>query len=90
MAKRSTSLSVPKEMQKQYDEITQLMDAFSRERLNDEYAQLSRELAATLCRKRPSPLMPGKAGPWACGIVHALGMVNFLYDSSQNPHVPSS
>ncbi|MDZ8257440.1 DUF6398 domain-containing protein [Nostoc sp. ChiQUE01b] len=37
------------------------------------------------CRKRPSPLATGQAKSWACGIVHALGMVNFLYDSSQTP-----
>jgi hypothetical protein len=89
MAKRSKSQSVPKEMQERFDEITQLTDAFSRERLNDEYVQLCRELTATLCRKRPSPLVRGKANTWACGIIHALGMVNFLYDSSQTPYVPS-
>ncbi len=90
MAKRSTSQNVPKEMQERFDEITQLTDAFSREYLNDEYAQLCRELTATLCRKRPSPLVGGKVHTWACGIIHALGLVNFLYDSSQTPHVPSS
>ncbi len=89
MAKRSTSLSVPKEMQERFDEITRLTDAFSQERLNEEYAQLCRELTATLCRKRPSPLLRGNAKTWACGIVHALGLVNFLYDSSQTPHVPA-
>jgi hypothetical protein len=89
MVKRSTSLSVPKEMQERFDEITRLTDAFSQERLNEEYAQLCRELTATLCRKRPSPLVRGNANTWACGIVHALGLVNFLYDSSQKPHVPS-
>jgi len=89
MAKRSTSQNVPKEMQERFNEITQLTDAFSREHLNDEYAQLCRELTATLCRKRPSPLVGGKVHTWACGIIHALGLVNFLYDSSQSPHVPT-
>jgi hypothetical protein len=89
MAKRSSSLSVPKEMQERYNEITRLTDAFSQERLNEEYAQLCRELTATLCRKRPSPLARGNANTWACGIIHALGLVNFLYDSSQKPYVPS-
>jgi hypothetical protein len=90
MPKRSTSQAVPKEMQARFDEITQLTDAFSQAYLNDEYAQLCRQLTATLCRKRPSPLMRGKADTWACGIIHALGMVNFLFDSSQTPHVSSS
>jgi hypothetical protein len=90
MPKRSTSESVPKEMQAKFDEITQLTNAFSQTYLNDEYAQLCRQLTATLCRKRPSPLARGKATTWACGIIHALGMVNFLFDSSQTPHIPAS
>ena len=90
MSKRSASQNVPKDMQARFDEITQLTDAFSQEYLNDEYADLCRQLTATLCRKRPSPLSQGKATTWACGIIHALGMVNFLFDSSQKPHVPAS
>lgn len=90
MHKRSTSQQVPKEMQARFDEITQLTDAFSQAYLNDEYAQLCRQLTSTLCRKRPSPLSQGKATTWACGIIHALGMVNFLFDASQTPHVPAS
>ncbi|GHO61280.1 hypothetical protein KSC_032390 [Ktedonobacter sp. SOSP1-52] len=90
MAKRSTSQQVPKEMQKCFEEITLLTDTFSQTYLNDEYLQLCRELTATLCRKRPSPLARGKAPTWACGIIHALGMVNFLFDSSQTPHITAS
>jgi hypothetical protein len=77
-------------MQARFEEITQLTDAFCRIYLNEAYGQLSRELTATLCRKRPSPLGRGKATVWACGIIHALGMVNFLFDSSQTPHIAAS
>jgi Domain of unknown function (DUF6398) len=90
MTKRSTSEQVPKEMQARFEEITQLTEAFSRTYLNDEYASLIRQLTATLCRKRPSPLSQGKAATWACGIIHAIGIVNFLYDTSLTPHVASS
>src|SRR5215472_17635890 len=90
MPQRSTSLSVPKEMQARFNEITHLTNTFSRQYLDEEYAQLCRELTATLCRKRPSPLVRGKAATWACGIIHALGMVNFLFDSSQTPHIAAS
>jgi hypothetical protein len=86
MPRRSTSQRVPKDMQACFDAITQLTDGFAQLYLNDEYAQLCRQLAATLCRKRPPPLMPGKAATWACGIVHAVGMVNFLFDATQMPH----
>lgn len=90
MSKRSTSQQVPKDMQARFDEITQVTDTFSQAYLNDEYASLCRQLAATLCRKRPSPLSQGKVATWACGIVHALGTVNFLFDASQTPYVPAS
>ena len=90
MSKRSTSEQVPKDMQARFDEITQLTDTFSHAYLDDEYASLCRQLTATLCRKRPSPLSQGKAATWACGIIHALGTVNFLFDASQTPHVPAS
>ncbi len=90
MPKRSPSLRVPQEMQARFDEIAQLTDGFSQNYLNSEYAQLCRELIATFCRKRPSPLLAGKGPTWAAGIIHALGMVNFLFDSSQEPHVASS
>ncbi len=68
----------------------QFTDVFCQTSLNDEYRQLCRELTAALCRKRPSPLARGKTNTWACGIIHALGMVNFLFDSSQTPHITAS
>ena len=89
MAKRSMSEQVPKEMQARFDEITQLTDAYSQAHLNEEYASVCRQLTATLCRKRPSPLSQGKINTWACAIIHALGTVNFLFDSSQKPYVAS-
>ena len=90
MPKRSTSQLVPKDLEARFEEITHLTDAFCQTYLDEEYARLSRELTATLCRKRPSPLARGKATTWACGIIHALGLVNFLFDSSQTPHIAAS
>jgi hypothetical protein len=46
-----------------------------------------RLMTAALCRKRPSPLERGKANTWACGIIHAVGTVNFLFDRSQTPYI---
>ena len=87
---KSTGNQVPKQMQSKFEEITTLTDAFCSTYLNTEYAQMSRKLTAALCRKRPSPLVRGKAKTWAGGIVHALGMVNFLYDPSQTPHIKAT
>jgi len=76
---------VPKKMQVVYEAIAALTDKVCREHLNEEFAQLSRQMAATLSRKRPSPLVSGKPESWACGILYALGQVNFLFDRSQTP-----
>src|SRR5215470_18064164 len=85
MAKTSKSEHVPKPMQATFAAIVALTDAFCRAHLDEEYAQLSRQAAAALCRKRPSPLATGNLKTWACGIVYALGAANFLFDKSQQP-----
>jgi len=81
------SLSVPENMRPAYERVVALIDSFCAQYLNEEYAQLSRELAAALARKRPSPMARGQPEIWACGIVYALGTVNFLFDASQKPHI---
>jgi hypothetical protein len=81
------SEKVPTATQPLYATIVALIDAVCAQYLNDEYAQLSRPLAAALARKRPSPIVRGKAEIWACGIVYALGTVNFLFVKSQDPYM---
>jgi hypothetical protein len=78
---------VPKAMQEKFDRIVAITDPFAQQHLNEEYAQMIRKAVAALCRKRPSPLSKGKEQSWACGITHAIGMVNFLHDPSQTPHM---
>jgi hypothetical protein len=68
-------------------EIAGLVDAFCKEHLDEEYAELCRLLTEKLGRKRPSPLVSGKPNSWACGIVRTIGWVNFLDDPSQTPHM---
>jgi hypothetical protein len=87
MAKSKKSEDVPKALEEKFNSIVALTDEFARQHLNEEYAQLIRQATAALCRKRPSPLAKGQPKTWAAGITHAIGMVNFLYDSSQDPHI---
>lgn len=81
------SESVPNSVEPAYTAIVTLTDAVCNQHLNGEYAALARRLAATLARKRPSPIMRGKPEIWACAIIYALGTVNFLFDKSQTPHI---
>lgn len=85
MAKKS--LSVPKKMQATYEAIVAVSDEICAKHLNEEYAELARYATAALCRKRPSPLTSGKPKTWACGVVYALGFVNFLSDKSHEPYM---
>ena len=83
MPLKTKSLTVPEVMQARYAEITAMTDALCRDKLNEEYAQVCREMTATLARKRPSPLDTGQAKSWACAIAYTVGSVNFLFDKSQ-------
>lgn len=85
--RKTTSETVPAALQSRYDEIIALTEAFCAEQLNAEYAQLCRQMTATLARKRPSPLLASKTNTWAAAIVHTIGSVNFLFDKTQTPHI---
>ena len=78
---------VPKAQQEKYSAIRVLTDTFCETHLTEEYADLARQLTAVLCRKRPNPLNRGSEAGWAAGIIHALGVVNFLFDRDQTPHL---
>jgi len=78
---------VPDAVRQRFDAIVSLTDGVCRAHLTEEYAVLARELTTTLARKRPSPLINGRVETWACGITYALGVVNFLFDHAQTPHV---
>lgn len=90
MTIKPKSDKVPKEMQTIYETIIGLTDPFCEKHLSEEYAQLTRQLTAALCRKRPSPLAKGRANSWACGIIYALGFVNFLFDKSHQPYLSAA
>jgi hypothetical protein len=85
-ATMTPSPRVPAALQDTFDSIAQATDAFCAQHLDAEYQLFIRLALAALCRKRPSPLLKGKTSSWAAGAVHAVGMVNFLFDKSQTPH----
>lgn len=81
---------VPLKMQPVYDEIVAITDAVCYKHLDEEYAQLAREMTAVLARKRPSPLERGRKDVWAAAIVYSLANVNFLFDKTQEPHMKAN
>ncbi len=72
---------------KRQEEILELLQGFCAVKLNDEYFELAEKLLKKLGRKRNVPFETGKVEVWAVAIIHAIGMVNFLFDPAQKPHV---
>lgn len=79
--------TVPKTTRPWFEAVVELTDQVCTVHLTEEYATLARTLAAALARKRPCPLTRGRINTWACGVVYAIGAVNFLFDPAQTPHV---
>jgi len=84
-----SSDKLPDSMKEKFNAILSLTNAFSDSNLDSEYKEVIRLALAKLSRKRPSPLLRGKENVWAAGVVHAVGMTNFLFDSSQAIHCKS-
>ncbi|MCD8369782.1 MAG: DUF6398 domain-containing protein [Clostridiales bacterium] len=80
-------MSIPKEMQPIYDDISALLTDYSKNYVNEEYESLYLHAFEKLCRKRPSPLKTGRRNTWAAGIVYAIGSNNFIFDKSQKIHM---
>ncbi len=90
MPKKTISEKVPTKMKSLFDSITSSTNEVCKKNLNEEYAQLARQVTAALCRKRPSPLVGSRVNTWACGILYALGFVNFLFDKSDEPYMSAT
>ena len=80
---------IPDVTKARFTENVEIIGVLCKEKLNDEYYDLAIELTAKIARKRPSPLLSGSQKTWAAGIVHALGMINFLFDKTQIPYLSS-
>lgn len=87
MTKSKKAAKVPRAELEIYNRLTSLTDCFCEEHLNGDYAELARHAIAALCRKRTNPLPSGRANSWACGVLYAIGKVNFLFDKDSNQNV---
>ena len=87
MSERS---NIPKKMVPIVNDIRGITEPFCEQYLNAGYLELSQKLLASLARKRPSPLLTGRAKSWAAGIIYCLGRVNFLFDKENEPYMSAS
>lgn len=72
------------------DEIAAMAMKFCKEKLDEDYEQLCEKMVRKLGRKRTKPLSTGRLEIWAAAVVYTIGSMNFLFDKSFKPYVPSS
>lgn len=85
-----SGVNVPKAVSAKYMEVAEIIEKFCNEKLDAEYKEICLRALQKLCRKRPSPLLSGKARTWACGIVYAIGSNNFIFDKSQSVNMTAT
>ena len=73
-----------------YEEIIEKIKSFSNEYLNDEYKNICVMAAETLFQNNEEQLKKGKSFSWAAGIVHAIGTINNLFDSKEEPYIKAT
>lgn len=78
------------EIKQRENEIAEMAVKFCKEHIDEEYAALSEKMVRKLGRKRTNPLERGRLEIWAAAVVYTIGSMNFLYDKSFEPYIPSS
>lgn len=78
------------EIASKYEEMIEKIKSFSSEFLNEEYKDICVLAAETLFSNCEENLKKGKSLSWAAGIVHAIGTVNNLFDSKEEPYVKAT
>jgi hypothetical protein len=68
--------------------LLQRLDAFCHAQLDDDYRQLLHKAVQQLASLQPSPLLKGREPSWCAGLVHAIGLANFLFERTQRPQRP--
>ena len=70
-----------------YEEVIEKINSFSNEYLNEEYKNICIEATKLLFLNNETIVKKGKSFSWAAGIVHAIGSVNGLFDSKEEPYI---
>jgi hypothetical protein len=89
MLKHSTQ-RIPVHLKDRFSKVESLITAYAESNLDNEYCEYCLYLTAALARKKETPFAKGKEKLWACGVIHAIGMVNFLFDKNTKPFVSAS
>lgn len=71
----------------EFEKTIQLIGEFSKRYLDDEFRLLCIKLAYKLEETEGISFADDKPEHWACGIIYAIGQLNFLFDTHLEPYV---
>lgn len=78
------------ELKAREDEMARMVTEFCNDNVNAEYAKLCENMVRKLGRKRSNPLERGRLEIWAAAVIYTVATMNFLFDKSFEPYIPSS
>ncbi|KZX17666.1 hypothetical protein MBCUT_01440 [Methanobrevibacter cuticularis] len=76
-----------KEIKDKEKQLLHMVESFSEEHINKEYAEICSDLVKKMGRKHEVPFKRGKIEIWASAVVYAIGQINFLFDKSFEPYM---
>jgi hypothetical protein len=82
-ASKKAAVKPTQDTQEKYEAIKPMITAFCNKKLGGEFIEPCLNALETLRRKRPSPLLSGRANIWACGIVYAIAANNRVFDKAK-------
>ena len=77
------------EIKARENEIVRMAVSFCIEKIDSEYASLCEKMVRKLGRKRTNPLERGRLEFWAAAVIYTIATMNFLFDKSFKPYLPS-
>ncbi|MCH4016862.1 MAG: DUF6398 domain-containing protein [Prevotella sp.] len=78
------------ELKDRENRIAEMVTTFCQTHIDKEYTALCKKMVRKLGRKRTNPLERGRIEIWAAAIVYTVATMNFLFDKSFEPYIPSS
>ena len=70
-----------------HEKLTEMVEAFCREYLNDDYKRLCLKLIEKMAERKSVPYERGKLEVWASAVIYAVSQINSLFDEENENHI---
>ena len=74
-------------IEERMQKLIEMTDGFCDKYLDEDYKQLREKLLRKMSHKQNVPFLSGRIEIWAAAIIHAIGIINFLFDRSFEPYL---